>query len=382
MLRDSGPKRRLAVWLTACAGAAALLLAIGCQEDEPAFRARLSVDSDLYPPLELARTNAGDLIALAAEGPERTLAFYRSADDGRTWERWTSVPAPPTRDGRVDLAVGGSHLAVLTIEDRQLWTGTVLATNEASPSWATKTFTTDLPIQSAGIALVAPDAETTPAVHVVYLTGPPEDSLRTMAQVRSPDAGATWLAPQVITAGVIDGVTLETRPDGLGSVDIGYRRGRLYRWRAISGADTTDEFRIKLQVAPGSRNRLARLERNVIASGESQGHQAVCAYSDNAGRNWGRAMALARESESRRDADIDAGFGLYWVTYVAHDSVLVVRTTADPRSPRNWSPGIWIARGEIVGYPYIVAMPDSSAGVLHAAPEGRVFFSRVQKPED
>jgi len=358
MLGTFGHRGRLAAWITICAGAATLFLGIGCEKEESAFRARLSTETDLYPPLELVRAAGGDLIALATEGIDRTFAFYRSANDGQTWERWISIPTPPTGDGPVDLAVGGSHLAMVTTGDQQLWVGTIPAANVESPTWATTTVTTELPILSAGVALLARDSEATPAVHVVYLTGSLEDSVRMITQVRSPDAGATWLPPQVITTGVIDGVTLETRPDGLGPVDVGYMRDGLYRWRGISEADTTDEFKIRLQVAPGSRNRLARLERNVIAAGESERHQVVCAYSDNAGRNWGRAMALARESQTRRDADIDAGFGLYWVTYVAHDSVLVVRTATDPRSPRNWSPGIWIARGETVGYPYIVAMPD------------------------
>lgn len=368
---------------------------IGCgKQEEGAFRAALSLERSLYPPLELARVSEDLLIALVAEGDEQVPVLYRSTSAGRAWQRWLEPPIPLSVLDEVDLAQAGTHLALAGREGRTVWagalaleTGADTAGTHASPSrgaaaerWQTTQFTSDDPIESMAIACAAPDPATMPQLHLLYVTEIPGDTLRTLWQRRSPDAGATWTAPELVTDGAIGGVATATRPDGSRSVDVCYQRDSLLRWRGLSQENQTEEFRLRLRVAPESRNRLARFERNVLASGESERHQAVAAFSENVGRNWSSAIALARDADHPREPDIDAGYGLYWVAYLAGDSLLVARAASTPKSPRAWSPGIWAHLGPTMGQPYIVAMPDSSAGILHAAPEGRVYFTRVWKP--
>ncbi len=350
----------------------------GCgQKQDGAFRAALSMDRSLRPPIELVRVSDELLIALVAEGDERTPVLYRSETGGRTWQPWLEAPVPLSAPDEVDLAQAGTHVALAVRKGDTVWAGALALDADR---WHTTEFTSDEPIESMALACVAPDPASAPELHVLYISEVPGDTLRVLWQRRSPDAGATWTGPKRITDGAIGGITTETRPDGSRSVDLCYQRDHLLHWRGLSGNDQTEEFRLRLKVASGSRNRLARLERNVLACGESDRHQALAAFSDNAGRNWFRAIALARDADHWRQPDIDAGYGLYWVAHWAGDSLLVARVASNPKSPREWSPGIWAHHGELLGQPYIVAMPDSSAGILHAAPEGRVYFTRVWKP--
>jgi hypothetical protein len=357
-----------------------MVLVDGCGREESAFRATLSPGTELFPPLELVRLADEELLALVAHAPGRELGFYRSEDGGRSWQQWFQPPIPLEEAEDVDLAQAGTHLALAVRHGPQVWVGTLPLYSPDGSEWQSLEFVSDLPIQSMAVVCVAPEKTLAPQIHLAIISGAEGDSVRTLWQRRSPDAGSTWLGPELITAGVLSGVTLATLPDGSRSADMCYWRDNLLHWRGLSGADRTEEFRLRLQVSPDSRNRLARLDRNVLACGESARHQVVCAFSDNVGRNWSSAIALATEADCRRDPDIDAGYGLYWNVYIAGDSLLVARTSHAPTLPTDWSPGIWAHRGPTVGLPYIVALPDSSAGILHAAPEGKVYFTRVWKP--
>ena len=111
---------------------------------------------------------------------------------------------------------------------------------------------------------------------------------------------------------------------------------------------------------------------------ESETHQVVGAPSRNGGTNWDRAIALAHGSDRPRRPALDWGGGRFWVAYAQGDSLLAARWAKDPTFPKFWSEPIEIARARALAAPAVVALPDSTALILFAAPEGKVWSARVR----
>ncbi|MCK4306216.1 MAG: hypothetical protein KAY24_18390 [Candidatus Eisenbacteria sp.] len=362
----------------------AQLMAGGCGRDEPEIPiVLLSEEVSLHPPTELVRTPSGNLVALVAEGEDCVLTLYRSGPDGQLWRRWQALPAP---EGirEVDLSVDGNLLVVAGNRGQAIWIST-LAIDPQSPEDSIPS-STELPakqtVVSLAIAAIASVPDEAPELQLAYLVGDPADSQRVMMRRWSLDGGVSWSEPRQLGEGILGRVALETRPSGGKSADLCFSREGFLRWRGLSGSDRTDEFRITLRVAPDSRNEIARMGLGVLVVGESARHQVVASASDNSGRNWSAAMALARNADHPRVPDIDAGFGRYWVTYSSGDTTLAVRTATDPSRPTYWSRGIYFRETRCLGEPSIVALPDSSAGLLFAVPDGKVYFARVTPPQE
>ena len=68
--------------------------------------------------------------------------------------------------------------------------------------------------------------------------------------------------------------------------------------------------------------------------------------------------------------------------FAAADTAMIARSAKNPRTPKRWSRNMILARTGCVGEPSIVALPDSSAGVLYASSKGGVYFVRVQEAVD
>ncbi len=98
------------------------------------------------------------------------------------------------------------------------------------------------------------------------------------------------------------------------------------------------------------------------------------------GLNWSPAMALSKKSNLSRRPDLDADFGRFWSLFTEGDSLLVTRSSTRPMHPKFWSDEIVISESIVTGEPTIAAMPDSTAGILFAVPDGEVFFARVKLP--
>ncbi|MFC1572501.1 hypothetical protein ACFL6M_02770, partial [Candidatus Eisenbacteria bacterium] len=354
---------------------------VGCGREADVEPVQLSVDRQLVPPTELIRTPGGDLVALVGEAGEGALTLYRCVSDGLNWERWQSLPAPE-QITEVDLACGGSRLAVAASRGETIW----VASCDADPQqpddahFLTTDFTAEQHVVSLAIAAVAPDADTIPGLHLAYLTGDPSDSIRVMWHRWSADGGETWSEQQRLGDGVLGRVALETQPGGGLTTDLGFSRERFMHWRGLSGLDYTGEFKVRLRVDHSSRNEIARLGKEVLVAGESHRHQVLSATSHNNGRNYEPATALGRDSDHSRVPDIDAGFGRFWVVYNAGDTLLVARTATHPSRAKLWSPGITVPVSGCLGEPSIVALPDSTAGILYAEPGGKVSFAKVPAP--
>jgi hypothetical protein len=342
-----------------------------------------SEDLPLYPPIDLVRAPSGDLVALAAEGEARQLALYRGGPDGERWERWLPLPAPPDIV-EVDLAAGGKLIALAGSRSKAhaIWFSALLADPEARTDSiiGTVEFAAESTVVSLALAVFAPASDLVPQIHLTYLTGDPADTLREMRHRWSVDGGYTWSDEISLGSGTLGRVACDTRPVGGRAADLAFSRDRFMHWRGLSGRDRTEAIRARLRVAHTSRNEVARMGSAVLLCGESHRNQVVAISSTNAGRNWGTAISLARDSDHRRVPDIDAGDGLFWVVYSSGDTTLTVRAAADPSRPQNWSRGIFFTSTRCIGEPAIVALPDSSAGVLFAAPEGKVYFARVRPP--
>jgi hypothetical protein len=184
----------------------------------------------------------------------------------------------------------------------------------------------------------------------------------------------------VVAEGALGFPGIYARSEHADVVDVVYMRDDLLRWRANSrqGRRWSPEREIRLRVEETSRSDVARVGHLVLAVGESGRHQVVCATSRNSGHNWERATAIAQDARRPRHPAVDSGFGRFWVAFTEDDSLLIARTTDSPWHPRQWSERIPVAAGPIAGRPAIVALPDSTAGVLYATPAGRVLFTTVR----
>ena len=359
------------------------LLLGGCGGQGEPGGTPLARDVALYPPTELVRTAEGSLVALVAEGETHALTLYRSDDAGETWARWKPLRAPETFD-EVELTCGGRTLAVAGRRERTIWLATLQADPQAPADTLLHTIEwfTDEAVASLALTAAAAEPDKDPLLYLAYLTGDPADSNLALYAGSSDDGGTTWTSARRLAEGNLGRVALTTRAGGGKAAELGYSRDYFFQWRGLSERDHTSPFRVRLRVDGGSRNEIARMDRDVLVVGESDRNQVVCCTSHNGGRNWEPAMALAGASDSRRVPDVAAGFGRFWAVFAAADTAMIARSAKNPRTPKRWSRDMILARTGCVGEPSIVALPDSSAGVLYASSKGGVYFVRVQEAVD
>jgi hypothetical protein len=394
----------------------------------------------LYPPTQAAWSPASGFVALATDGETRRLTLYRGGPDGRRWQRWIELPASA---GAVEpqLTIAGDRALVAGAENTRIWTIAVpLSPQTARKSLrasdlALDTLDAGAPILALALDGSLPDTTGEVFAHLAYLAEPesmtvalnrialasqperlrltvpnapratPADSAaatvadsaaladsaaveatpettRFVAYLRSSDAGLTWAPPETLAVGDLDRPGLFAHVAGRRTVDLCYRRGEFMAWRGSGsqGRSWIREKAIRMRAASGSRNAVARNLDEVFLICESDTHQVTGATSLNQGYNWERAIAVARDSRNVRVPALDSGGGLFWVAYSASDSVVVLRSTEHTLYPKQWNRGINIAAGCTAGPPDVVALPDSTAGLIYATPAGEVYFARVRQP--
>lgn len=416
--------------------------ATGADEPAHAVLDLLRIDSHraLYPPTQAAWSPAGGFVALVTDGETRRLTLYRGGPDGRRWQRWIELPATA---GAVEpqLTIAGDRAIVAGAEGTRIWT---IAVPLVPPPGQKGLRATDLardtldagaPVLALALDGSLPDTTGEVFAHLAYLAEPesmtvalkriaiasqpeklrlmvpnapretPADSAdaatvdstsvafadsagatsgptRFIAYLRSSDAGLTWAPPETLAVGDLDRPGLFAHAARSRTVDLCYRRGEFMAWRGSGsrGAAWIREKAIRMRAAAGSRNSVARNLDEVFLICESDTHQVTGSTSLNQGYNWERAIAVARESRHLRVPALDCAGGLFWIAYSAGDTVVVLRSTVSTLYPKQWNHGINIAAVCTAGPPDVVALPDSTAGLIYATPAGEAYFARVRQP--
>jgi hypothetical protein len=356
----------------------ALVLCSGCEQEEVPVSTPLATDSLLYPPAQVVLTPGNDLIALVAEGEERGLALYRSELPGKRWQRWAALPAPAVCTD-ADVAAGEEAVAVAACFEKRLWFASVAYA--AGVATGAPPRVEEIEVDSTVLSLSLDAAWSHDAArtvfHLVYLMQAAPDTGRVIAYRRSLDGGLSWSKPQLLAQGNLGQPSIFARSDQPGTVDVVYSRDGFLRWRGSQrdGKHWIAEKEIRVRVADDSRNALARIGHLVLSQGESTRNQVVCSTSRNGGHNWERATAIAKSCDHRPRPSLDSGYGRFWVAFCQGDSLIVLRSTDSPWNPKHWSETIAVAGTACSGGPSVVALPDSTAGVLYATPAGEVFFA-------
>ncbi len=378
-------RRAGAILISLAALSVCAIFIFGCSQDRPVQLTTLSEQIPLTAPLELRRLETGHLIALVMEGDRQIPALYQSDSSGKSWTKWCDLPQLASLSG-IEFSTAANLITVVAYKLNQLTISVATISSDtgtgllSTPDFQTSEMT--IPEKIQGIALAGSQTQTAENIHyqLAYLTGDPADSIRTIFHRWSWDRCQSWSNPIELDTGIIGSLDLDPAPAGNTSgFNLGYTLDYFYYWRSLSESDHTRSKRITLRIAPDSRNEIAKLGRNLFVTGDSHTNQVVGASSDNNGYNWSMAMSLAGHSDEPRRADVDADFNHFWVTYSGGDTLLAARTSTSPEHPRNWLPEIEIYRGAISGYPSIVALPDSTAGVLFATPDNHVHFAHIKK---
>ncbi|MBM3316835.1 MAG: exo-alpha-sialidase [Candidatus Eisenbacteria bacterium] len=343
----------------------------------------------LYPPTRLAWSAAHGLVALVTDGESRRPVLYRAGARGEDWRRWAELPLS-AGEGDTELVLAGDEALIFGArEDRILIIRLALA--DAAPSAPSgfppgvpriDTLAAGAPIVSLAADASPPDSAGGPAVHLAYLVRPAGEEGRSILYRRSADGGATWAPPDTLAFGDVEGPALFARSERANIVDLCYRRNAFMTWRGSGdqGLFWRDERPIRLAAARGSHNAVARRDNQVLVICENELHQVAGSTSLNHGYNWERAIAVAREARHLRMPALDCGGGLFWVAYSAGDSMVVLRSASDTALPSQWHGGINVAAVCTQGRPDVVALPDSTAGLLYGTPSGEVYFARVRQP--
>ncbi|MBD3235675.1 MAG: hypothetical protein GF330_03115 [Candidatus Eisenbacteria bacterium] len=370
---------RAAAALALASGIGIIVLA-GCEIEPRGGPVSLAPDDQpLFPPIRLDRASAGTLVALVSEqDPAHSslaaLALYRADEPTAAWSRWSGLPLPPGCSD-VDLAIGVDRVAVVASYGESLHVAS-LPLDALQPTNVIETTTLRADSTILGLALGASlgVGESSPAHHLLILSEAGADSGRVLHHRRSDDGGRSWGPPQLLAHGVLGEAGIFARSERADVIDVVYLRDGFLRRRGNThgGRRWSAEREIRLRVDAESPIAVARLGHLVLAVAESDRHQVVCSSSRNGGHNWERATALARQADKPRHPSADSGFGRFWVVFAERDSMLFARTTSSPWHPQQWSERIPIVPGPFAGCPAIRALPDSSAAVLYATPEGRV----------
>lgn len=361
-----------------------LLILFGCGAPQSPRRVMLDESAQLYAPTELVRTGQGDLVALVACGEEHRLTLYRSKNDGRVWTHWYSLPVS-TDSYDIELVSQGTLLVVAVNLGRSVWLGITAADPQSAADSTLRAIElppgNEMPITAMTVAAAAPHPDSLPHLFLVYRTSlSAEDSTQVLFRRNSKDGGYGWTQPEQLAEGKLGRPALCANPTGGRSVHLAYTEDEMFRWRGLTSGSRTPVFRPVVRVADFSRNRIVALGRSVVVMGETDRHQVILATSENRGRNWERAITIARDADHRRAPDLAAGYDFYWSTFNSGDSALVVRIAWNSLNPRGWCLEIPIAEVACEGWPSIVALPDTTAGVLFAEPGGRVYFAKVERP--
>jgi len=361
----------------------------GCDQEQEAPR-RIDTERLLYPPAHIAASERGQLVAMVTDGESRRLALYRADSLGETWERWQPLPTSAS-SGDVGLTVAGETAVAVGAAERRIWSITVAldaagdeGADEAAPmppaeaSW----FDAGAPVLALAIDASAPDTSGTIYTHLVYLMRRPEPGDQCLAYRRSVDAGRHWSPPETLATGSLGRPGLFARSERANIVDLCYARDGFMAWRGSGnhGDAWVEEKSIRLATWPGSPNAIARKDPEVLTIVENELHQVAGSTSLNRGYNWERAIAIARACDHVRLPALDCGGGLFWVAFSQGDTLVVLRSTKTTLYPKQWNRGIVAARACCMGAPDVLAMPDSTAGVLFGTPDGEVFFTRVRQP--
>lgn len=386
--RIPAPRGRRAVhtWLLIPLGIAGT--AAGVAAADSLVLTPLAADRVLHPPIEAALGPRGEVIALAAEGDARQLVLYRSDASATRWERWAALPLQAP--GAVALAIT-PHAAVVVetapVDTTHAGPGVIwvasVPLDAAAPADSSARFTR---IDSAApvLALTCDASPTLPdsvaCAHLAFLTAAADTFPRLLLYCRTIDDGIHWSQAQVMARDSVDLPALFARGHSIGVVDLAYARAGFMRWRGGNrhGTRWGTESAVRLGVHNNPRSAIARASRRLFLLSESETHQIVGAPSRNGGTNWERAIALARGSDRPRSPALDWGGGRFWVAFAQGDSVVMARRAEDPTYPKLWSAPIEIARVRALDGPAVVALPDSTALILFAAPEGRVWSARVR----
>ncbi len=344
----------------------------------------LAADRFLYPPTLIACGPHQELVALVTEGEPRTLALYRADSLGGMWWRWTPLPAPaPPVTGEIDLAISDSSVIAAGAVGQRIWIAS-LPLSSSSPTGSDVRMC-DLETKSTVLSLVLDAAPAAPdslaRAHLAYLLRGTCDSTHVIEYRHSADHGLQWSLPETLAIGRLGPPAIFARSRFPTVVDLCYPRDGFMRWRVSgdSGREWAPERAIRLGVGSSYRSGVARAGGEVLAICENDLHQVAGATSRNGGSNWEPAIAIARRSDHLRLPSLDYGGGLFWVGFSQGDSLVVLRSAKRTWHPKRWSPSRVVARSCGQGAPGVVALPDSSAGVLFATLEGQVYFMRVRQ---
>lgn len=348
----------------------------------------LARDRALHPPIQAALAPRGEVIALAAEGDARQLVLYRSDASVTRWERWAALPL--TAPDAVALAITPRAALVVanapadTTRARQgsIWIASIPLASPA-PADSSVRFTH---IESAApvLALACDASPTLPdsvaGAHLAFLTAAADTFPPLLLYCRSVDDGLRWSEPQVMARDSLELPALFARSQTQSVVDLTYARAGFMRWRGGNhyGERWGPEKAVRLGTRQSSHSAIARASRRALLLNESETHQVVGAPSRNGGVNWERAIALARGSDRPRMPALDWNGGRFWIAYAQGDSLVMARWARDPAYPNLWSTPLEIARARALGGPDVVALPDSTAVILFAAPEGKVWCARAR----
>lgn len=350
--------------------------------------APLATDRALHPPIDAALGPRGEVIALVAEGEARQLVLYRSDSSATRWERWAALPLQAP--GAVGLAI--TPRAALVVANASadtthagpggIWIASV-PLDAAAPADSSARFTR---IESAApvLALTCDASPTVPdsvaCAHLAFLTAAADTFPRLLLYCRTIDDGLRWSLPQVMARDSVDLPALFARAHAVGVVDLAYARAGFMRWRGGNrhGTRWGPEAAVRLGVRNNPCSAIARASRRVFLLSESETHQIIGAPSRNGGANWDRAIALARGSDRPRWPSLDWGGGRFWVAYAQGDSLVMARWAKNPAYPKLWSAPIEIAPACALDGPAVVALPDSTALILFAAPDGKVWCARAR----
>jgi hypothetical protein len=418
---------------------AALLGLSACGPEESHQAIPLAGAGALTPPTLLRYAPGQGLIALVNATDEaggRQLTLWRADSSGTDWSPWAGL-GRTNASGHVALAVTKQHVVVAGVAEPEsaaagggaIWIARVPLAAPAAGAVETMLLATGAPVlalaldapysreaideliprppdaleatppavgESTGAAVALTEAanppaglapfraaprDTLPWVHLVYLQRATAEQEKRIVYRRSRDAGASWSAPETLAEGDLGRPGLFARSRFRTAVDVCYPRGDFmcYRGGGGAGEQWRAERPIRLRVAKGSSNGIARHERELLVACENDLHQVAGATSLNGGFNWERAIAIARSCDHVRLPALDHGGGLFWAGYSQGDSVVVVRSTRTTLYPRQWNRGIIAAEACCLDAPDIAALPGGAVGVLFATPEGRVYFTRVQQ---
>jgi hypothetical protein len=345
---------------------------------------RIDARRPLFPPTELALSTDG-LLALVTDGETRNLALYRADTLGTVWERWADLPKSAA-GGDVALATASGAAIVAGADSATLWILSLPLGRSTAPDPDGTLLEIDVaaPILALDLDASDPDTSGITAIHLVALTRPRGAGERLILYRRSTDAGHSWSDPDTLASGDLGRPGIFARSLYAQAVDLCFRRGDFMAWRGsrTCGRSWVDERAIRLRATPGSRNAVARRNREVLTVCENHLHQVSGATSLNSGFNWERTIAIARACDHVRLPSLDFGGGLFWVAYSQGDTAVVLRSAATPTFPRQWNDWILAADACCMGAPDVVALPDSTAGLLFGTPEGEVFFSRIRQPAE